>query len=109
MQRTAAMARTPIAVTRRISAFGIEAQQSPAKSAKPNTGVYRNRSAISRAMGRIQFETGSRVTKKNRTPMLIPGRFFTFHKATAIDTKIKASPSHASQSRIVASGMELKS
>src|SRR5262245_29375058 len=109
MQRSAAIARTPIAVTRRISIFGIAAQQIPASNETPNTGVYRNRSAINRAIGSIQFETGRRVIKKNRMPRLIPGRFFEFQNAAEMHVRIRASPSHASQSRALARGMELKS
>src|SRR5438445_10360467 len=109
MQRRAAIARTPIAVTRRISIFGIAAQHTPARNEKPNMGVYRNRSAINRAIGRIQLDTGKSVMKKNRMPRLIPGRLFAFHAEAETHPTIKASPSHASQSRTVAKGMELKS
>ena len=109
MHRITETATTPPAMMRRAPWSRIPAQVIPASNANPKTGVYRNRSAMSNAIGMIQFETGSSVMKKNRMPKLTTGR--TFAKATArmMHAATSASPSHASQSRTVASGTELKS
>src|ERR1051326_5233360 len=99
----------PAAMSLRKLVEDIAAHAIPESRANPKTGVYKNLSAISNAIGRIQFDTGSSVIKKNRIPRVIAGRFFTSIAATATHAKTNAKPAHASQALKPATGMELKS
>ena len=109
MQRSTATATVPLAISRRNRWSGMAAQAAPASNANPKTGMYKNLSAMSRAIGIIQFDTGSNATKKKRMPKVTAGRVLRKRAAVTIEPTTKASPSHASQSPGRAMGMELKS
>src|SRR5256885_17259883 len=108
MQRIAAAAITPPATSRRRLAEEIAAHAIPESNAKPKAGVYKNLSAISNAMGMIQFETGSNVMKKNRMLSVMAGRFLAKIAAVAMQAQTSANPTQASQSLKPEIGMEMK-
>src|SRR5581483_3456167 len=97
---------TPPATSLLMLADGIAAHASPESNAKPKTGVYKNLSAISSAMGMIQLDTGSNVMKKNRMPSVIAGRLLARIAAVRKHPTTSATPAQASQSLKPAIGME---
>src|SRR3989442_7460111 len=109
MQGGTGTATVPLATSRRNRRSGMAAQAAPASNANPKTGMYKNLSAMSRAIGINQFDTGSNATKKKRMPKVTAGRVLRKKGAVTIQAAPQASPSHSSQSPSRAVGKELKS
>src|SRR2546425_11705374 len=108
MQRSTATATVPLATSRRNRRSGMAAQAAPASNANPKTGMYKNLSAMSRAIGINQFDTGSNATKKKRMPKVTAGRVLGKKAGGNIEAPTKANPSHASPSPRRARRMGLK-
>src|SRR5437016_712959 len=100
MHSSVAVARTPAAdrYCRRLVERAIHAI--PARSATPKAGVYRKRSARITLVGRIQFDTGRRATKKNKIAKLRAACFLARKTDAKMQANTASRPAHASQSRI---------
>src|SRR6476646_9374549 len=108
MQSSTASVMIPAAVNVFTLMPGSFIQANPAMRHIPSEGRYRKRSAIMMLLGIIQFDTGSRVKKKNKMENARIGCLFETHKAKTIAASTSSTPSHATQSRTLARGIELK-
>src|SRR6185436_10142842 len=98
MQSNAAVAMTPTANNFRSYTVGSLDQRRPAMRQTPSEGRYKARSDKMIAVGKIQLDTGSIVTKKKRIPNATTGDFLRTPKAMPIARIVSASPVHATQS-----------